>query len=85
MTDYETIWDQRLKIHTIGRDDQRSDAYRYPYEPTPYSILERLADSGLIGERDVVLDYGCGKGRVGFFLSHQTEASTIGIEYDERI
>ena len=31
------------------------------------------------------MDYGCGKGRVGFFLSHQTGADTIGIEYDERI
>jgi predicted RNA methylase len=33
----------------------------------------------------VVLDYGCGKGRVGFFLSHRTKAKTIGIEYDEHI
>ena len=33
----------------------------------------------------MVLDYGCGKGRVGFFLSHQTGARVIGIEYDDRI
>ena len=33
----------------------------------------------------VVLDYGCGKGRVGFFLSHRVKAKTIGIEYDDRI
>ena len=33
----------------------------------------------------MVLDYGCGKGRVDFFLSYQTRAKTIGIEYDERI
>lgn len=32
-----------------------------------------------------MLDYGCGKGRVGFFLSYQTRAKSIGIEYDERI
>ena len=83
--DQELIWDQRLKIKTVGRDDKIADEYRYPYEPTPYCVLERLADSGLIGENDVVLDYGCGKGRVDFFLSHETEAKTIGIEYDERI
>ena len=47
--------------------------------------MERLANSGLIRKRDVVLDYGCGKGRVDFFLSYQTKANTIGIEYDERI
>jgi len=32
-----------------------------------------------------VLDYGCGKGRVGFFLSYWTKANTVGIEYDDRI
>lgn len=33
----------------------------------------------------MVLDYGCGKGRVGFFLSYRTKAAAIGIEYDEGI
>jgi SAM-dependent methyltransferase len=47
--------------------------------------LERLAESGLIGKEDVVLDCGCGKGRVDFFLSYRTKAKTIGIEYDEHI
>ena len=85
MTDNENTWDKLLKIKTTGRDDSNADQYRYPYEPTPYSVLERLANSGMIRKKDVVLDYGCGKGRVDFFLSYQTKASTIGIEYDERI
>ena len=85
MIDKETIWDKLLRIKTTGRDDSNSDQYRYPYEPTPYSVLERLANSGLISKRDVLLDYGCGKGRVDFFLSYQIKAKTIGIEYDERI
>ena len=85
MADYENTWDKTLGIKTTGRDDVIADEYRYPYEPTPYRVLERLAGSGLVGERDIVLDYGCGKGRVGFFLSHRTGAKTIGIEYDDRI
>ena len=85
MIDHENAWDELLQINTTGRDDLKADEYRHPYEPTPYSVLERLAGSGLIGEDDVVLDYGCGKGRVGVFLSHQTKAKTIGIEYDDRI
>lgn len=85
MTDKENTWDKLLQIKTTGRDDSNSDQYRYPYEPTPYSVLERLANSGFISKKDVVLDYGCGKGRVDFFLSLQTKANTIGIEYDERI
>jgi len=85
MTDHEKTWDQRLQIQTTGRDDTNSDEYRYPYEPTPYSVLERLVGSGFFGEEDTVLDYGCGKGRVGFFLSYRTKAKTVGIEYDEHI
>ena len=83
--DREHNWDKILKIQTAGRDESGADASHHPYEPTPYCVLERLADSGLIGKDDVVLDYGCGKGRVGFFLSYRTKARTIGIEYDARI
>ena len=85
MMDHENTWDASLQINTVGRDDTNADEYHHPYEPTPYSVLERLAKSGLIGKEDVVLDYGCGKGRVGFFLSYRTKAQTIGIEYDHRI
>ena len=85
MTDKENSWDKLLQMKTVGRDDTNSDEYRYPYEPTPYSVLERLASPELFGQDDVVLDYGCGKGRVGFFLSYRTKAEAIGIEYDEDI
>ena len=85
MNDHELTWDKRLGISTVGRDDSNADEYRYPYEPTPYAVLERLADSGLIRAEDTVLDYGCGKGRVDFFLACETGAKTVGIEYDERI
>ena len=81
----ENKWDKLLRIRTSGRDDSRSDQYRYPYEPTPYSVLERLAFSGYIGKKNTLVDYGCGKGRVDFFLSYQTRCRSIGIEYDERI
>ena len=81
----ENNWDKLLQIQTGGRDDSNSDEYRYPYEPTDYAVLERLVQYGLISEEDGVLDYGCGKGRVDFFLSYRTKAKTIGIEYDEHI
>ena len=85
MHQIEQQWDKLLKIKTSGRDDTKSDCFRYPYEPTPYAVLERLANSGWIRKKDVVLDYGCGKGRVDFFLAYQTGAYCVGVEYDERI
>lgn len=81
----ENRWDKLLQIKTMGRDDSQADQYRYPYEPTPYSVLERLANTGYIRKKNTLLDYGCGKGRVDFFLSYQTKCQSIGIEYDERI
>ena len=81
----ENRWDKLLRIRTSGRDDSESDQYRYPYEPTPYSVLERLAYSGYIGKNNMLVDYGCGKGRVDFYLSYQTRCKSVGIEYNERI
>ena len=85
MANHENNWDKLLQVKTTGRDETNADEYHHPYEPTPYTVLERLVTSGLITQEDVVLDYGCGKGRVGFFLSYRTKAKTIGIEYDDRI
>ena len=85
MADKEQRWDKLLKIHTGGRDDTNADEYHHPYEPTPYSVLERLAESDFCRPEDTGLDYGCGKGRVGFFLGDRTRARTIGIEYDRHI
>lgn len=71
---YENKWDKLLKIHTMGRDDSNAGQYYYPYEPTPYSVLERLANTGIIRKGNTLLDYGCGKGRVDFFLPIRPDA-----------
>ena len=85
MEQKERYWDQFLKIRTTGRDDSNSDQFHFPYEPTPYPVLERLANSGYIRKKNSVIDYGCGKGRVDFYLSYQLRCKSLGIEYDERI
>ena len=64
----ENSMDKQLKIQTMGRDDSKEDTYHHPYEPTPYSVLERLAESEYIAGDNILVDYGCGKGRVDFYL-----------------
>ncbi|MBR6543016.1 MAG: class I SAM-dependent methyltransferase [Anaerotignum sp.] len=81
----EEQWDKKLKIHTTGRLDGHADQYRYPYEPTPYVVLERLAESGYLKKENILVDYGCGKGRVGLFLHHALGCETIGLEFDKDI
>ena len=85
MDQNEVKYDKLLKIKTTGRDDSRSDQYCYPYEPTPYGVLERLAYCGYLGKKNHLIDYGCGKGRVDFFLAWQVRCRTTGVEYDERM
>ena len=82
MTDRE--WDRRLRIKTIGREDE-SDPNCAPYEPTPYAVLERVAESGYIRRRDRLLDYGCGKGRVAFFMAHAVGCAAVGIDHARRL
>ena len=75
-------WDQKLRISTGGRDASAVDAHHLPYEPTPYAVLERLADSGLITKDRFLVDYGCGKGRVSLFLSWQIGCRSVGIDFN---
>ena len=84
-TDLENIMDKELRIQTSGRDDSKEDGYHHPYEPTPYTVLERLIESGYITKENIIVDYGCGKGRVDFYLSAQIGCQTIGIDFDERM
>ena len=77
-------WDKALRIQTVGREDETGAKYM-PYEPTPYAVLERLADSGFIRPGDHLLDYGCGKGRAALFLAARTGCRATGIDHSEKL
>ena len=77
--------DKLLKIKTSGRDDSKSNFVNYPYEATPYSVLQALSNSGYIAKSDKLIDFGCGKGRVGFYLAFYNKCKVIGVEYDPRL
>lgn len=85
MYDLEVELDRFLKIKTNGRDDSVSTPSNYPYEATPYSVLQTLANSGYISKRDKIIDFGCGKGRVDFYLAYSIKAKMIGVEFDPRL
>lgn len=80
----EREWDKRLHIRTIGREDEANPHYA-PYEPTPYAVLQRLADSGHVKRRDHLLDYGCGKGRVAFFMGAVVGCRATGIDQSQKL
>ena len=76
----EILKDRQLNINTIGRDETHSDEHHSPYEPTPYCVLDRMLDNGVFDEVSYLIDFGCGKGRVSFYLAQRCNIRTIGIE-----
>ncbi len=85
MYELEVELDRFLKIKTNGRDDSVSTPINYPYEATPYCVLQTLANSGYISKRDKIIDFGCGKGRVDFYLAYSVKPKMIGVEFDNRL
>ncbi|MFD1705181.1 SAM-dependent methyltransferase [Siminovitchia sediminis] len=79
MIDYK--YDKLLSIRTTGeRDAAPSQAHYHPYEPTPYPALEQLFNQYQLKAGDRLVDMGCGKGRVPFYVNYYFQASALGIE-----
>ena len=74
-----------MKIKTSGRDDSRSDQYRYPYEPTPYSVLERLAARYIRIKVIIRWIMGAEKDVWTFSVLTRRKNRSISVEYDSRI
>lgn len=81
----EIQWEKQLGISTGAANFEKDDPNHSRYEPTSYAVLQRLAESGYLTRDHVLVDYGCGKGRVGFFLNYALGLKTIGVEYSERL
>ncbi|MHC0036418.1 methyltransferase [Pseudoneobacillus sp. C159] len=80
----EQDYDEKLNIHTIEEQQGFHRSFHYHrYEPTPYSALEQLFLQYGFNSNDHVVDFGCGKGRLNFFIHHQFKASVVGIEMNE--
>jgi SAM-dependent methyltransferase len=77
----ERFYDAMLNIKTTGDQKGFNQSYHYHrYEPTPYSALKLLFQNYEIKSTDRMVDFGCGKGRLNFYLHYFFNASVVGIE-----
>ena len=83
MNDY--MIDEEYNIETCICDNTKEDKNHRAYEPTPYDVLDLLVENRVILRDDQVVDMGCGKGRVGIYLSNKTGCFVKGIEFDTEI
>lgn len=80
----ERFYDELLNIHTCGNNSESNHSIHYhPYEPTPYCALEELFKFYEVKASDHIVDFGCGKGRLNFYIHYNFHASVVGIEMNE--
>ncbi len=80
----EKYYDRLLYIKTAGEQLGFHDSFHFHrYEPTPYNDLLTLFETYKLGEGDSVVDFGCGKGRLNFFISYLFDVPVLGVEMDE--
>lgn len=76
--------DKELHIDTEGiQKDNHHSYYNHKYEPTSYDILETLFHQFELRKDDCFVDFGCGKGRLNFYINQRFHCNTIGIELNE--
>lgn len=81
----EYYYDRLLNINTtLDRNlKYRYSKNYYEYEPTPYYALEELIKHHHFSDGDHVVDFGCGLGRLHFFLHYHFGIPVTGIEMND--
>ncbi|WP_342507478.1 class I SAM-dependent methyltransferase [Sporosarcina sp. FSL K6-2383] len=79
-------YDRLLRIKTGGtREWQTQSSHYNRYEATPYVALDELFREYTLKRTDGVVDFGCGKGRLAFYLHHHFQVSVTGIEMSAQL
>ncbi|NLJ86298.1 MAG: class I SAM-dependent methyltransferase [Firmicutes bacterium] len=74
-------YDRRLGISTVGLREWRDNNTPYNrYEATPYEALDALFQRYKLTKTDKVVDFGCGRGRVAFYMHNKFHVPVTGIE-----
>ncbi|WML49853.1 methyltransferase [Neobacillus sp. PS3-34] len=80
----EQFYDEMLNIKTRGDQKGFNKTLHYHrYEPTPYSALEQLFAQYELKSSDRIVDFGCGKGRLNFYINYLYNTTSIGVEMNE--
>lgn len=76
--------DFSLKIKTTGvREWLTKSTHHNRYEATPYASLEEFFTTYKLKKEDVLVDFGCGKGRLPFYIHNRFDVATAGVEVSE--
>lgn len=77
----EQYYEKLLNIKTSGVQKNFDDSMHYNrYEPTSYSTLKILSEKYTFNSEDSIVDFGCGKGRLNFYINYFFDCTITGVE-----
>ena len=77
----EKYYEELLNIDTCKEQEGFNDSIHYNrYEATSYLALESLFKQYTLNSSDYIVDFGCGKGRLAFYINYYYNSSVTGIE-----
>jgi len=81
-----TNYDRKLFIKTTNRSmPVDTSSHYHPYEATSYPVLHTLFSAYKLEESDGFVDFGCGKGRLLFYVHNRFRSSVTGIEMNKQL
>lgn len=77
----EQYYENLLNIKTSGEQKIFNESIHYNrYEPTSYHAIEVLCKNYIFNVEDSIVDFGCGKGRLNFFINYFFNSTVTGVE-----
>lgn len=77
----EQYYEKLFNIKTCGDQKGFNDSIHYNrYEPTSYIALNSLFKEYKLTGTDNIIDFGCGKGRLNFYINYFYNINVIGVE-----
>ena len=74
-------YERLFNIKTTGEQQGFYESHHYNrYEATSYFALETLFKEYSLSSNDCIVDFGCGKGRVSFYINYYYNCKITGIE-----
>lgn len=83
---YEKQMDRELNIDTSGIREWRDEEARKFYnrtEATPYQAIDKLFEYYKLLSNANFVDFGCGTGRMTFYIHHRFKVPVTGIELND--
>lgn len=79
------VWDVRLNINTRGRLRHDLDPDSHSYIGCAYTVIQRILDRLEMTEKDILVDIGCGKGRVVCCAAQHHIRKVVGVEIHPKL